>query len=178
MILHLFLLLSALFFLASNIVADNLYSINTTANRTVINQLALMGAEPVHQDGELLLFLLPSDQDPKLNQSGLRVELLASGVDRDNLAVDTRLDRLNNERFTLVFEKEQYRLYSISEADRELPLRDYGLIPVGPSRPLTWIEPRTSVIKPEVPLPLDLDSLISLVSEDSLESYCVRSQQQ
>jgi hypothetical protein len=119
------------------------------------------------------LILIDDKVRDLLMTSGLEYEFIASQVSRSCLAIDKRSDSQNAEKYQLIFEYEGVKLYRVEEADLRDELKVIGLIPIR-RRPVKifYKDPIPSqrwskTIGPD----LDIDSLVDLVSQDSLESY-------
>ncbi|MBU0982964.1 MAG: M28 family peptidase, partial [candidate division Zixibacteria bacterium] len=111
-----------------------------------------------------------------LTGSGLSAELIASKVTRRELAIDGRLDRANVGKAVLLYEDGNLRLFRVSDAQAQTVDLDAQMFPLGRMQPrIEYKEPR-NLQKLLAPTAIGLDSLISLVSQDSLESYTSRLQ--
>jgi hypothetical protein len=104
------------------------------------------------------------------------VELVAQGIDRAELAFDMRKDRLNADKYSLLFEEDAVRLYRVpvallSTSSDHLNLRKVSILP----RKIEYVATRR--INPDrVPAGISLNSLIGLVSQDSLVTWTNRLQ--
>jgi len=117
------------------------------------------------------LILLKSGQENSLSKSGLNFQQIASSVNRENLAIDIGLDNSNRDKYPIVYEEDGLRLFRVDfntviESD-PIP----GLSPV-PSKSLPIIyKEKQQLMKLSPEDVIDLDSLISLIVQDSLQSY-------
>ncbi len=135
--------------------------------------LRSMGVDPVARINDGYLVLTKPATSSRLLASGLKTQLLASGVERENLAFDNRMDEANVGRFPIVYQDLDLRLYRIDSNTIDAAVD--GLNPVGGARVrIIWIEApaelqgmKSSLRAIEVPL----DSLIDLVSMDTLNAY-------
>ncbi|MDH3939065.1 MAG: hypothetical protein OEV68_17235, partial [candidate division Zixibacteria bacterium] len=156
--------------LHSHTIAQDLYKV-TIDSRSAADRLESCQADVVLRVENGYLVLVDSKGIERLTQSGLRCEEIATDVDRGEIALDTRLDLANRGRYPMLFEEGQVRLY---RADPLVPSRlgkTTGLagLPTGglrivyrESQPLNM--GRLSQV-------MDLNALIGLVEQDSLESY-------
>lgn len=160
------LILSFLLLAAAGSFAADLYQVNLESKHDA-DKLANLNVDPLVplQHGYLVLA-----DAAALSASGLEVKLIATGLSRDELALDNRLDRKNMAHFPLLFEEDNLRLYradldelSKSGARPELSrLGDAPAVIYSETRPLN---------RAALDAGVDLDSLIGLVEQDSLESY-------
>ncbi len=124
------------------------------------------------------LLLADGSQSQSLKQGGLDLELLASDVRRDQLAIDGRFDRKNAEMFEVLYEDGRVRLLlagtgrlALTDEPAEVfPLPDKE-VKISYYPPAYDKTPQLSVAAME-----DIEQLIALVRQDSLESYLLRFQ--
>lgn len=155
--------------------ADNLYRV-TVQNRTEADLLKASGLQAVARVGDGFLVVGGEADADALTQAGLTIILAAADVGREQIVLDNRLDRRNVERLPLLYEEDNLRLYRLP-ADKALPAETGGeIIPAeGRSIPIIFTPPLT--LNPDFNLAqIDLDSLIGLVVQDSLDSYTSRLQ--
>lgn len=138
--------------------------------------LTAAGVEPVIMIQTGYLVLADPAVARELAGAGIRFEPLAADVEKGRLAVDYRLDDANAGKYPVVYEGGGLRVFlmtSDSWAERPdmrflMPVRNEGMRihyrPVRAARPAV------------VPEKADLQGLIELVSQDSLESYTGRLQ--
>jgi len=112
----------------------------------------------------------------RLEASGLEIQLLATGVQRDQLAIDGRLDRANVGTYPLVYEGDNLRLFRVDSDELSAMPEPPQLFPIGSRRPRIEYRETRPVDKTAFYQMIDLDSLISLISQDSLQSYTERLQ--
>ncbi|MBD3333584.1 M28 family peptidase [candidate division GN15 bacterium] len=132
--------------------------------------------EPIARLSDGYLVLAEGIPAERLAQGLLKATLVVSGIDKEELALDGRMDRANVDRYQLLFERDDFRLFRIHPTD--LIADDYptGLVPIrNEYLRITWDEP-TQLRSREAADMVDLDSLISLVNQDSLQSYTERLQ--
>jgi hypothetical protein len=160
--------------LAGIAAAADLYRINVTspADAERFNQLKL---EPVARLLDGYLVLAPAEAAAQLTkESGAK--FLAGEISREELAFDMRHDRENVGRHHLLFEEGSMRMFRVpaglfSSARSQLDLAPARIMP----SKLVYVASR-SVNQPAIAAGVDLDSLIALVSQDSLTAYTNRLQ--
>jgi hypothetical protein len=123
--------------------------------------------------------LADAEQSEALHSAGLDLELLATGVRRDQLAMDGRLDRKNADRFEVLYEEGMRRLL-LAGADRlalfDEPVEVYPLhkhyleVTYHPPSPALRPDLKTALVD------IDIEELIGKICEDSLESYVLQLQ--
>lgn len=153
--------------------ADDLYRVSVTSDEDV-QALREIGSDPVARLNNAYLILVGEREVPRLLGSKLEAVLVATDVDRSELAMDARADRLNVERFDLLFEEDGFRLY---RADAATAVDQNGipqLWSIGERRPRLFYKPQTSLHLDDFlsrKYDLDLLELIDSVSQDSLSSF-------
>jgi hypothetical protein len=111
-----------------------------------------------------------------LAAAGMKITLVAADIRTDEVVLDNRLDRQNVGRAPLLFEEGNLRLYRMA-ADKALSPENAGAFVSADRRdiPIRYTPPLT--LNPGFSLgPIDLESLIAQVSQDSLYSYVSRLQ--
>jgi hypothetical protein len=140
-------------------------------NSNDANILSVSGAEVVLKVAGGYLVLLEPGEFDNLARAGLEVSFVASNIDRAHLAMDMRMDRKNVDRYDLVFEEGGIRLYRIDPNQIDRKSGEAGIAPLRARRiPIEYI-PQKPAMSLKSSYPVDLDSLVSLVRQDSLESY-------
>jgi len=103
--------------------------------------LQAAGVDPVVRLNRGYLVLADVGAISSLEAADLELELIASDVSRDQLAVDSRTDRENVDRFNLLFEEGNFRLFLLdSQPDLKLVDRP-ELFSVGTSKPVIEYTP-------------------------------------
>ncbi len=156
-----------------NLKADDLYHVKIKSHDDA-NLLSSISVEPVTHTADGYLILIQTEQSVKLKSSGLELEFLSSGLTKSDLYLDIDHDRNKRPSFPIVYQEEGLRLFiipagtSLRDTDQVAPILT----------PHIKIEYRpTSKYNPRAMTELlGLDSLISLVNQDSLESYVTRLQ--
>jgi len=148
-------------------VFDHLYRIEISS-RIEASLLVESGIDPVLKVGGGYLVLSDPERIDYLRASGLAVEFLSDNVYRQSLALDHRMDNYNRERFELLYEEDNLRLYRVEPALSKLkndllPLPS-GNVRVAYSHPLTL--PALDDFRNA-----GLDSLVAGINQDSLYSY-------
>jgi hypothetical protein len=132
--------------------------------------LSRLGCEPVLSVRDGYLVLTDQTMTNSLEQSGLKIELIAKNVDRDQVALDQRLDRSNVGRYPLLFQEDQVRLYQVSPDVLLEPTEVSGLMPL--PRLTIPIRFRPTEVEEQVSVDLDrLKGITAQVSQDSLTHY-------
>jgi len=139
-------------------------------------KLIASGAEAVIRVSDGYLALADSAAAERLSTSGLKTELVASGLDKTLLALDNSPRPSADKRYQVVFQEEQIRLLRV-DGPQSL-LRDDGsyLIPLR-DEPLAVRYKVPLNLNPAAAIQADsLVDLIGLISQDSLVSYLSRLQ--
>lgn len=159
----------------SGLSAADLYKVAVNSPQEAA-RLAAVGGEPILRVSDGFLVLVDPDQKSLLDESGLGVSLIRQGVNRDQLALDNRMDRANVAKYSLVFEEHGVRLFVVdrqvlaSQAGDLTP--DLRPIPTG-GVSLRMEAPTSSAEEMLSSLSITsapLDSLIGLVSQDTIYS--------
>lgn len=169
------LVLSVLLIFSAIAHADDLYRV-PIGSELDAKRLTATGTDPVLKISDGYLVLAAPDQDEMIAESGLDFQLIAMGIYRENLALDIRADGSNVGLYTVVYEEEGVRLLSVDPSVFDDTSGKTGLAPLLTENlqiiyrePLTLSHDRSRDM-------VDLDSLIALVSQDSLESYVLAMQ--
>ena len=149
-------------------IADDLYKveISSAEDAELLRQTGVTTVAPLQQG---YLILVDFEAAEYLQSTELQYELLSTGIDFDQLAIDRRRDRVNVAKYNLLFEEDDFRLYHVTG-----PKTDFG--PDG-----LWRLPESDApIKYTPPTQLnrhmafgdvDLDSLISLIDQDTVRGW-------
>ncbi|UCD95364.1 MAG: M28 family peptidase, partial [Candidatus Zixiibacteriota bacterium] len=134
------------------------------------------GATPVLRIGNVYLVIADDSSFKAYPHSRLDRRLIEKGVEKGRLALDRRTDRENLKTHRLIYEKGNIRLLSIDTAYLEQLDKDPTLLPLLNRQPeIKYVEPVSErVLLPK--LEIELDSLVGLVEQDSVESYLNRLQ--
>ena len=152
--------------------AGDLYYVQVSGQSDV-RRLAEVDLDAVMKVTDGYLVLAGPDAARQLQTSVVRHRFLATGVDRDHLALDMRFDNANVGRFPVVYEESGLRIFRVNPADLNGPARVKGLAPIRTEHlRITYQSPQDLAAKVgEFSPEIDLDSAISLVSADSVLSY-------
>ncbi len=161
--------------LGSAVEAADLYKV-VVQNQAQAERLSTVGIDPIVRLPDGYLVLADAGSADRLKASGLEIQLLATGVGRDQLAIDGRLDRANIGLYPLVYEGDNVRLYQVDIDELSAMPEPPQLFPIGARRPRIEYREARPVDMTALPQIMDLDSLISLISQDSLQSYTERLQ--
>jgi len=155
--------------LGSAALAGDLYKAAVTSPKDA-ELLNSAGVEPVYRLSGAYLVLADDAAVDKLKSSGVNLTLLASNVSIDHLAIDNRLDRANVGRFDLVFEEGGLRVFRVPSLEKTLDESGASLLPVDNDRIEIVFESPFSFNSGFRLGEISLDSLIGLVSLDSLDA--------
>jgi len=160
---------------SASIIDGDIYKVNIYSP-IAADKLASLQIRPLLRLQTGYLVLAGEAGSSELENSGLDVELIAANVSMTELALDNRLDRANVGKFELIFEEDNLRLFRVDpdrisqmpEPPQLAPLRtDYMKIVYSQPRQISMQAIRGIE---------DLETLIALVDQDSLESYTYRLQ--
>lgn len=148
----------------------NLYLVHvgSPGDAGILNGAGIDALLPV-SDGYLIL--ADARRAEMLNASGIEPRLIAPDIDRTRLALDTDPDKADTDRFPAVYEDGDLRLVRVDPA--EISGGTLGLAPIRTRHlKIVYRDPNTAgpILKSGMS-DINLDSLIALVSQDSLESY-------
>jgi len=169
------LIFASMILLTVSVSAGDLYKVEvgSKADATILIQT---GAEAVVRLNDGYLVLADAGSAVNLENSELNYQLLAKDISRDQMAVDMRRDMANYGRYPLLYEAGQFRLYRADFAELSQTKAQLDLAPVSEMEiEIEYSEP-TPVNWAAIANAIDLDSLIGLVEQDSLEAYVYRLQ--
>ncbi|HUU46572.1 MAG TPA: M28 family peptidase, partial [Acidobacteriota bacterium] len=134
------------------------------------------GVDPVLRLANDYLVLSDHAGLERIARCGLEYRLLVRSVTRDELALDWSRDRKAPDSYSLIYEQDDVRLLRIDRADQPSPDEVPAILPVGGEPAvIKYVPPRTR--RPALAkVYSDLDSLVGLVSEDSIRSSLERLQ--
>lgn len=148
----------------------DLYRVNVT-NADIADRLNQAGVEPISVvQGGYLVLAEPAVQR-QMEAAGIRMDLIALGVARDDLALDLRLDDQNKSRYDLVFEENGLRLYRLDAQSAARAFADNTLMPIQNEFLQLVYQPQKEFDKTRLSRIEDLQGLIDQVVQDSLQSY-------
>jgi len=156
--------------LAVPLLAEDLYKV-TVISHDKAEELSELGIDPFLRVDNDYLVLAKEDHKRDFENSDLEYQFIASGVDRDHLALDISRDGSTAGNFQVIFEEEGIRLLEVEPNDFSQGDIYTGLAKVQTENlRIFYKEPRQKWQR-SFEKDLDLDSLISQVKQDSLESY-------
>jgi hypothetical protein len=168
------LLFAGTILLETAVKAGDLYKVDV-GNATDARRLATTGVEPIARLTDGYLVLADQTTGAALASSGLTTTLVASNTAKNQMALDNRLDRANVTRHALLYEQGGFRLFRVDlaqaaslEGNTDLrPIHNENLVIDYPKSSAT-----TGAMLAQLPaLDITLDSVMSLISQDSLTSY-------
>jgi len=133
-------------------------------------RLTSLPVDPLLRVAGGYLVLATDRGEKRLAESGLRYELIATGVDRSHLAMDIRHDNANMGKYPAIFDENRLRIFRIDNPYL-IAAGGSGLASLRTEAiPVTYYSPPR--LDKTIPVSSDdLDSLINRVREDSLLSY-------
>jgi len=133
--------------------------------------LQAVGGEALVRAGNDYLILGDETTAEQLQRYRLDYALLASGVMKDELALDRRRDRKNAERYPVLFEQDGIRVFRVAPRDL-MPTGDIPeLLPIRNEHlKIGYAAPDAGQKRVWTPM-ADLDSVISLVRQDSIVAW-------
>ncbi|MEZ5360174.1 MAG: M28 family peptidase [Candidatus Zixiibacteriota bacterium] len=154
------------------VLADDVYEvyIESPEDARLVNQL---GVQPLFLTDNGYIVSSRGDDRMFLSQSGLHIVDIAENISIDELAFDIRRDDYNSRRFDWLYESGGLR---IALVDSEFWMNRTSQDGMSPVRILSGgIQYRADEIEPVIAgtkaLVPDLDGIMALVNQDSLESY-------
>jgi hypothetical protein len=153
----------------------NLYNVDVGSHAEA-EVLRATGSDAVMKTRVGYLVLASSEIVRQFVDFGLKYELIASGIDRSEIAMDMRIDKRNIGKYPLLFDEGGLRLFRVEPHHLELRDGSTGIVPLrSKSPPIIYSPPRD--FKPSLKAPLvDLETLAYSARQDSLESYSYRLQ--
>jgi len=155
--------------------ADDLYHVEIESELDA-RRLTETGADPVIRLTGSYLVLINEQSITRLNGSGLEYSIVAQDVNREQLVLDKRRDTENIGKYPMLYEEGGIRLYRADPVEL-MGLSESGdFMPIGERRPKIAADVTQFIDYSAVDQMLDLEWLISQVSQDSLETYVYRLQ--
>lgn len=161
--------------LSSSVIAADLFEV-IVQSPTAANRLDALDIDAVIKTNDGYLVLAEDKVAEELQQSGLEVRLIATGISRNEIALDVRLDNANVSRYPLLYESGELRVYRADHSELSLLSTQNDLAPISSQSLRIQFEPAKLFDMSMVAAEIELDSLISLVEIDSLMSYLDRLQ--
>ena len=153
----------------------DLYKV-TVSSQTQAELLNSVPAEGILTVPDGYLVLMENETKDQLMQAGLQLELLVANVSRSDLALDISHNLSNADKYPVVYAESRTRVLRVDLTTVDITGGPPGLAPLmGPLSDFRYADPSD-----DVPLSIaateDLNTLIGLVSQDSLVSYLERLQ--
>lgn len=135
--------------------------------------LKAIGTDPLLRIAGGYLVLADGEAPERLTGSGLEFEFVAAAVSRREIALDIRPDRSNVRLYPLIYEGDGIRLFRVSPDELVRAEGSLGLAPLRTEHlKIFYRDPQEAASRLGAPdLEWNLDSLVSRVSQDSLEAY-------
>ncbi len=172
---HAIFVLILLGILISTAAADDLFLVKLH-NLDDAQNLRSSGAEAVLRLGNDYLVLANEDVQKNMGDLGLDFNLVASDLQRNQLALDRRMDDANLEKYELLYERDRVRVLRIEPSDLDFKGQIPDLLPLtNENIYITYVDQK--IVRHDFSkLDIDLDSLVGMVRQDSLQSYVNRLQ--
>jgi Peptidase family M28/Dockerin type I domain len=154
----------------------DLYEVKVQS-QTDADMLSRTGVNPVLKVGDGYLVLAGPRACDLLAGCGLEYTLVATGIDRSHLAMDIRHDLTDIGGYPLIYNKEGYRIYRVDPSDLT-EKAEFGLAPIrSENLRIFYQDPQETAKHLQAPdLGISLDSLVGLVSYDSILAYSLQMQ--
>lgn len=153
--------------------ASELYHI-TIDNPEDARVLRETGLKPFLRVDDGFLLLIDTSSRDKLAATGLKIELIESSITREEIARDKRHDRINANKYPVIYESDRLRLLRMSANwfnDRTRPTAASPIFEHDID--ISYRTPTVSQLE-EGGIVGGLDTLIARIDIDSLESYLYR----
>ena len=155
--------------------ADDLYDVRVTSETDAV-LLQSHGLRPLLRISEGYLILIDPAAARTLAAEGIDMTLVASDVRHEELMLDRRPDRANADRYPLIFEQGGLRVFRLDMGKR-VQLAQQDLLSPIPESPgaIRYFPPKAATYS-LAETAVSLDSIVSLVSQDSVQAYLERLQ--
>ncbi len=161
--------------LATGAVAGDLYRVGITSE-TEADLVRNAGVEPAYRVNGGYLVLVDDAAAKMLKSAGISLTVLAADITADRLAIDNRLDRANVGRFDLVYEDGGLRIFRVDDISKISADVSSMLFPIGNDGLQIIYRAPQEFYAGFSPGQAPLDSLIGLVSQDTVTAYLERLQ--
>ena len=165
-----FIILAALIVLPVVAVGDDLLKVEISG-RMETEILRATEVEPVCRIQGGYLVLADETSAALLFTSGLKYNLMAGGVEKDELALDRRHDGRNLDRYPLLFEEGRLRLLHVGSETPAAAGVELDFIPMTQMKTEIAYRPPPKVDLSRLSDIMNLDSLAALVNQDSVQTY-------
>ncbi|MEE9444018.1 MAG: M28 family peptidase [candidate division Zixibacteria bacterium] len=147
----------------------DLYKISVESN-TSAGYLNSLTIQPVMQLHDGYLILCDKQNYDLIQQSSIDIKLIASNVDVDELSIDLRRDKSNAQKYPVLFEQGDVRIFNIDA--KSISTGDISPIVRTPEK---IIYTPYQALNPDYTLGnIDLQWLIDQIEQDSVEAYLYR----
>ena len=136
--------------------------------------LKAVEVEPVLRVREGYLVLADAPAVERLNRSGLKIELIESNLTVEQLAIDARQDKKNVDKYPLVYEEDRLRVYRADARHLVTTGDKIELMPVRNEQIRITFPTLKHIDETALLSGVNMDSLLNLINQDSLESYLYR----
>ncbi len=167
---HGLLILAVLLTMSAPASAGDLYEVKLTGPADA-QTLKNTGVEPLIWIEGGYLVLADENASARLRQSDLNYQLLASSINKEELALDSRFDDINSRQYRTLYEKQGIRLLQVGAIAKAAAGEPTGLVPLKNDRLTIEYYPSHRAPSCAVTAVADLDTLIDKVCPDSLYSY-------
>jgi len=156
--------------LSAALMADDLYKV-TVISHDNAKGLTEMGVDPLLRIENGYLVLTKKSHDVVFEKSNLEYEFIASDVSRENLALDISIDGSGSKQYQVIYDDNGVQVLKVEPNDFSKDGLYTGLSRIQTENlKIFYNEPRQKFQR-SFEKDMDLDSLISLVLQDSLYSY-------
>lgn len=162
--------LVAVCLIPSSLWAEDLYQV-TLQSYDDVHRLQSQISKPFFSDGNTYLLLGDKLTARRLERTGLDYTLVARDVRRDQIAIDWRRDDLNLQSHRVLYENGDLRLLQIDPLVPAPEGKTPDWVPLQKREVPVAYHPERVVSHYAIPSATFLDSLISLVSQDSVQAY-------
>ncbi|MGB5105807.1 MAG: M28 family peptidase [Candidatus Zixiibacteriota bacterium] len=147
-------------------------SVSNQRDASILESLSL---DAVVRTSTGYLVIADPVQTGSLAASGIKFELITSGIQRSELALDLRLDDFTLSRYELIYAEGKLRVFRVPGGYDPASELQPSLMPI-PSRPLRIVFQDAGAPFLEMQQSAILDQLVGTISQDSLYSYASKLQ--
>ncbi|MFH1701181.1 MAG: M28 family peptidase [Candidatus Zixiibacteriota bacterium] len=151
-------------------ICGDIYKV-TLENQVDADLLISLDIEPLVRIGNEYIVQTNKSSSVLLLQSGLKAQFLAAGIIKDDMVYDNSLDKSNADKFQVVFEIGGLRILRVDNFKSLAPGDRKNMHPINNKGLKIFFKPPRAYNPSFVLQEIGLDSLISLVEEDSCNSF-------
>ena len=167
------LVLTMLILLTGTVFSGDLYEVFINSNADA-EFLISIKAEPLLQIDGGYLVLLDQQYLSNLQESAIEYNFIQSDISKEEIYYDGRLDKKNLERFSPFYIYDNIRLFKIDAQNLSLNKDQVEIFPLrNDYLKIKYYSPKDDQIF-ALDLGIELDSLVDMISQDSLDSYLHR----